>query len=271
MLTVQTFQSREDAEAFVGGKDFEKTQDKGPRFYAVAVGSPTGIFDDWGAASEAIKGVKGPKYKRFYSRGEAVEFIKQHGSQDAIKALGSKPEEASKTAKKAKGKADKEDNEDDGSLKIYTDGSSRGNGQLGARAGLGVYFGDGDPRNLSERLPGEPQTNQRAELMAMQRALEIAEIDQDVLIISDSQYSINCVTKWPANWEKNNWQTSTGEPVKNKDIIKAVIDRMDARRREGGKTQFKWVKGHAQDTGNNAADILAVHGAGMPRFAGDAE
>lgn len=49
-------------------------------------------------------------------------------------------------------------------LVIYTDGSARGNGKLGSQAGLGVFFGVNDPRNLSERLQGE-QTNQRAEIM----------------------------------------------------------------------------------------------------------
>ena len=48
---------------------------------------------------------------------------------------------------------------------IYTDGSSLGNGKVGSQAGLGVFFGVNDPRNVSERLGGEPQTNQRAELM----------------------------------------------------------------------------------------------------------
>ena len=33
-----------------------------------------------------------------------------------------------------------------GVIRIHTDGSSLSNGQYGARAGLGVYFGPGDPR-----------------------------------------------------------------------------------------------------------------------------
>lgn len=31
-------------------------------------------------------------------------------------------------------------------LRIYTDGSSLGNGKLGAVAGVGVFFGNNDPR-----------------------------------------------------------------------------------------------------------------------------
>lgn len=47
---------------------------------------------------------------------------------------------------------------------VYTDGACEGNGQIGSEAGVGVYFGDNDPRNVSEPLEGEKQTNQRAEL-----------------------------------------------------------------------------------------------------------
>ena len=53
-------------------------------------------------------------------------------------------------------------------LIVYTDGSSLANGQIGARAGLGVFwgsFGDAAQYNLSERVPGEKQTNNRGELM----------------------------------------------------------------------------------------------------------
>lgn len=51
---------------------------------------------------------------------------------------------------------------------VYTDGSGLGNGQAGARAGLGVYWGsegDAGRRNLAERVPGNLQTNNRGELL----------------------------------------------------------------------------------------------------------
>lgn len=47
---------------------------------------------------------------------------------------------------------------------IYTDGACRKNGKLGSQGGIGVYFGENDIRNISEKLPGPIQTNQRAEL-----------------------------------------------------------------------------------------------------------
>lgn len=267
ITAVKSFTSKEDAAAFAAGKTVRAAADEPARFYAVAVGNPTGIYNDWSDASEAIKGVKGPKYRRFGSRAEAVAYIKEFGNRETIEALGEKADdvdgEKKKDSKKSEDKTADAEDDDDGVLKIYTDGSSRSNGQLGARAGFGVFFGQGDPRNVSEPLRGEPQTNQRAELTAIQRALEVAPAEQDVQIITDSQYSINCVTKWAAGWRRNGWTTASGELVKNRDLVQAILDRMEEKGQAGGKTVFKWVKGHAADAGNAAADLLAVKGATM--------
>ncbi|KAM4060557.1 RNase H domain-containing protein [Hirsutella rhossiliensis] len=259
----KSFTSHEDAEAFVAGKKVTGDSSEPEKFYAVAVGSPTGIYTDWNDAAAAIKGVKGPKYRRFAKRSEAVEYIKQLGSREAIEALGetAKDRPDPPPADKAKKKDVEIALPSEDMLKIYTDGSSLANGKVGSRAGVGVFFGDGDPRNVSERLVGDPQTNQRAELMAMLRALEIAPEGQTVQIISDSQYSINCVTQWAIGWKMKGWVTATGEKVKNQDIIRAVLDRMEERTRAGANTYFHWVKGHSSDRGNVAADRLAVRGA----------
>ena len=64
----------------------------------MAVGEPTGIFTDWAEASLAIKGVKGPKYKRFPSQAEAVDYIKEFGSPASFEALGDLRKLASTTA-----------------------------------------------------------------------------------------------------------------------------------------------------------------------------
>lgn len=255
---VKSFVSYDDAEAFVAGKKVVGDASEPEKFYAVAVGSPTGIYTDWNDAAAAIKGVKGPKYRRFAKRSEAVTYIKQFGSREAVEALGETVEER---VEPAAAKAGSKQLPGEDMLRIYTDGSSLANGKAGSRAGVGVFFGDGDARNVSERLVGDPQTNQRAELMAMLRALEIAPEEQTVQIISDSQYSINCVTQWALGWKMKGWVTATGEKVKNQDIIRAVLDRMEERTRAGANTYFHWVKGHASDRGNVAADRLAVQGA----------
>ncbi|QUC17039.1 uncharacterized protein UV8b_01280 [Ustilaginoidea virens] len=269
----KSFTSRSDAEAFAAGKKVAASSDEPERFYAVAVGNPTGIYTDWNEAAAAIKGVKGPKYKRFGSRKEAAAYIRQFGSREAVEALGeaslAEPTLALKEATAPKASAKKTAVKTvpgvarpaENVLQIYTDGSSLANGKAGSRAGVGVFFGDGDARNVSERLVGDPQTNQRAELMAMLRALQIAPTGQTVQIISDSQYSINCVTQWAIGWKSKGWKTATGENVKNQDIIRAILDKMDERTKAKANTYFHWVKGHASDRGNTAADRLAVRGA----------
>ncbi|KJZ75608.1 hypothetical protein HIM_05071 [Hirsutella minnesotensis 3608] len=261
----KSFVSREDAEAFAAGKKVAADSSEPEKFYAVAVGSPTGIYTDWNDAAAAIKGVKGPKYRRFATRDEAVAYIKQFGNKEAVEALGetvAEPTfELAIDARPSKKKDVALPQMTGDVLRVYTDGSSLANGKAGSRAGVGVYFGDGDPRNVSERLEGDPQTNQRAELMAMLRALEIAPDYQTVQIVSDSQYSINCVTQWAAAWKVRDWMTATGEKVKNQDIIRALLARIEERAKVGGETYFQWVKGHASDRGNVAADRLAVRGA----------
>jgi ribonuclease HI len=263
--TVKSFTSKTDAEAYVAGKEVAAPADEPAKFYAVAVGNPTGIFTDWAEAALSIKGVKGPKYKRFGTRAEAVDYIRQFGNREAVEALGEvarvaeKPAKSTKSAKAVEAAAQSSLGVD--VIKIYTDGSSLANGKQGSRAGIGVFFGDGDARNISERLVGEPQTNQRAELMAMLRALQTVPDDQKVQIFSDSQYSINCVTQWAMGWKKKDWRTATGEEVKNQDIIRAILNKMDERKKAKGDTFYHWVKGHSADRGNAAADRLAVRGA----------
>ncbi|THW77639.1 hypothetical protein D6D19_02088 [Aureobasidium pullulans] len=155
--------------------------------------------------------------------------------------------------------------QDDKPVVIYTDGSSLGNGAHGAVAGVGVYFGPQDRRNLSEPLSGTRQTNQRAELTAIQRALEIAPRNRPVTIYTDSNYSIKCVTEWFVKWKANGWLNAARKPVENKDLIEKILNLIEQRKNMSqeisNKVEFVWVKGHATNEGNIAADELAVAGA----------
>ena len=116
-------------------------------------------------------------------------------------------------------------------------------------------------RNLSESLPGSRQTNQRAELTAIYRALEIVPRNRHVIIITDSRYAIDCVTTWYINWRKNGWKTSAGKAVENKDIVENILLKMEERSKLQVQTNFEWIKGHANHPGNVEADKLAVDGA----------
>ena len=117
------------------------------------------------------------------------------------------------------------------------------------------------PRNVSEPLEGSPQTNQRAELTAVLRALEIVSQTDHMRIITDSNYSINCSTIWYKAWQKNGWTNSKHEQVMNQDLIKSIRALIDKRNEKKAQTAFEWIKGHSNDPSNEAADRLAVAGA----------
>ncbi|GKU01770.1 rnase h protein [Fusarium langsethiae] len=274
------------------------------KYYAVAVGSKPGIYNTWVEASPCIQGAPGAKHKKFDTLEGAENFIRQFGTPETCQGLGIAPSPGPQARQSSQGlppgqyesaaeqvraqrdlrkkqHAQKIQHEqqaqqaqrtyacagaesDGDTIKIYTDGSSLGNGKAGCRAGLGVFFGHDDERNHAERLPGLPQTNQRAELLAVLRAMEIAPLKQGIEIVTDSKYSINCATEWAKNWEKNNWRSSQGKAVMNQDIIRDIRAKMKEREAAGAVTEFKWVKGHASDPGNHEADRLANVGSRMP-------
>jgi ribonuclease HI len=103
---------------------------------------------------------------------------------------------------------------------IYTDGSFQSGTK---RAGYGIYFGN-NTSNLSVRMP-DGTTNNYCELLSIYNSLKIIKkyinhFKGPIIIISDSKYSITSLTDWCYNWIKNNWRSSTGKEVKNKELIK---------------------------------------------------
>lgn len=80
-------------------------------------------------------------------------------------------------------------------------------------------------------------------------------------IITDSNYSINCVSVWYEGWKKSGWKKSDGGAVENIDLIKAIRVLIEERDGKDVQTAFTWIKGHNSDPGNTAADLLAVAGA----------
>ncbi|KAJ3043759.1 hypothetical protein HDV00_004165 [Rhizophlyctis rosea] len=145
-------------------------------------------------------------------------------------------------------------------LDVYTDGSCLGNGQKGARAGLGIWYGADDERNIFERLPGRVQTNNRAEVLAAIRAIQTAPPDHFLTIHSDSKYMRDGITKWMAGWKKNGWKTAAGKDVVNQDLWRR-LDKL--RNSYKGQLAFKYVRAHVGIPGNEGADYLANRGADL--------
>lgn len=143
---------------------------------------------------------------------------------------------------------------------IYTDGACPNNGNGAKEASIGIFFGDNDSRNISSLFNMSNPTNNRAELYAILVALESS--IGTVEICSDSQYAISCLTKWVNKWEKNDWKTASGKPVKNKEILIDIKERMKNRNiifRHVSNFNHKIPKDKANKDhyGNYMADKLA--------------
>jgi ribonuclease HI len=144
-----------------------------------------------------------------------------------------------------------------GIVVVWTDGACKHNGvSARASAGIGVWFGKDDARNVSAALPGASQTNQRAELAAAIAALERVRDDKHVEIRSDSKYVVDGVTQWLPVWRTNGFVSSKGTLVANRDLW-SRIDRL-LRERVDRRTDFVHVRAHQGEEGNEAADRLAT-------------
>ncbi|GAB3269727.1 ribonuclease HI family protein [Sinomonas notoginsengisoli] len=97
-------------------------------------------------------------------------------------------------------------------------------------------------------------TNNQGELMAVLDLFRstVHMADEPLRILCDSQYVINCITKWMPGWKRRGWKKADGKPVLNVDLL-AQIDAELA----GRDYTFEWVRGHAGHALNEAADAKA--------------
>ena len=80
-----------------------------------------------------------------------------------------------------------------------------------------------------------------------------------VRIYTDSEYAINCLTKWVPGWKRGGWKRATGEPVLHRDILEPLHDAWVSLR---GVAFLEHVAAHtgrgdALSRGNERADALA--------------
>jgi ribonuclease HI len=209
-------------------------------YYAVRYGRNPGIYTSWEICKKQVIGFKGAVYKKFNNAEKANTFV-QNTSKSYFKAFtkSAKSEQdiksgmktsapiiihssLRKTKQKPKLTLQKKDN----TIYIFTDGSSLSNGTKTSKSGYGIYIpGPSQYKSkISVKLP-LGSTNNHAELTAILESLRLFDYKKTthkIVIITDSQYSINCITKWYENWVRKGWLNSKNDEVKNKELIKAI-------------------------------------------------
>lgn len=204
-------------------------------YYAVAKGENIGIYHTWKECQQQIKGFKGAKFKKFTHEDDAKRFIEEHNN---IQVEIIEPR--------------------DPDYYVYTDGACSNNGNEKAIAGIGVYFGNNDSRNVSKQILGKP-TNNVAELTAIIEACEIIKNDlkngKTITIVSDSNYSILCATSYGKKNALLNWK----KDIPNKELVKILFEFVSTYT----NLYFQYIQAHTTNDdvhsiGNRHADLLAT-------------
>ena len=220
-------------------------------YYAVAKGKMIGIFFSWDDCKICVNGYKGAIYKKVYTLKEAESFIKQHMTchSENIPESTLLPNKDNLTFEP--------------DYYVYTDGACSNNGKINAKAGIGVFFGKDDIRNISEKIEGK-QTNNVAELTAIIKTYSIIENDiingKNIIIVSDSEYAIRCMTSYGEKCSKDNWNKN----IPNKELIQSGYEMF----KDKPNIQFKHIKAHTNNNdihslGNDYADKLANMAIGL--------
>lgn len=224
-------------------------------FYAVANGRTIGILLNWDDCHNSVTGYKNALYKKFDNKEEAENFL----------ISSSEKSNETKNKKQTSVPDILNTNKYDENIYfipdyyVYTDGSCSNNGTINAVAGIGIFFGINDHRNVSEKLEGK-QTNNTAELSAIIRVYSIIENDimngKKVTIVSDSKYALKCVSSYGKKCYENKWV----DDIPNKELVKTLYEIYKNKL----NIQFLHIKAHTNNTdihsiGNKNADQLAAN------------
>jgi ribonuclease HI len=149
-------------------------------------------------------------------------------------------------------------------VNMWIDGSCLGQGARNTassrvRAGIGIWFADGDVRNVSMPLPGTIQTNNRAECFALVVALKLVLVGARHTIWTDSTWVLKIYEDIDGHMRRG-WKNRRGSELHHMDLWIQIYEEY---RRRGSVVDLKHVYGHTNQEGNTKADKLAKEGAEM--------
>ena len=206
------------------------------RYYAIAKGVNIGIFNTWEECKANTNGYSGAIFKKFAIKKEAENFLLDFDIGNSVF---------------------------DADYYVYTDGSCINNGKENAIAGIGIYFGENDVRNVSQRVIGK-QSNNTGELGAIYHLYDIIESDilsgKKIGIVSDSRYAIICATTYGKKNDDKEWK----KDIPNKEIVKKIFELY----KDKSNIKFFHIMAHTgkmdiHSIGNDGADKLANKAIGL--------
>jgi ribonuclease HI len=243
-------------------------------FYAVAEGKNIGIFLNWNECNNSINGYKNALYKKFDTKEEANNFIELNSKNKEIDNIKIQKEQHIISFVDTKDEIN--DSIELNNINIvstnidfipdyyvYTDGACYNNGRDNALAGIGIFFGIDDIRNVSKKIEGR-QTNNVAELSAIIETYSIIENDivngKKIAIVTDSEYALKCITSYGEKCCENNWK----KEISNKELVKKVYEMY----KNKPNIKFIHIKAHTNNRdihsiGNCNADKLANSAIGL--------
>ncbi len=237
------------------------------KHYVVWKGAKTGVFDSWPQVQANTQGRADAQFMGFASKEEAELAFQSTYTRALMKRSLEKGQGSSKTASSAKPMASKttpatrskssSTQVKVADINIYCDGACSPNpGKSGT--GIAIY----QQSTLIELWYGLYEangTNNTAELNGLLESFKLAQgyIKQglQVQILSDSKYSIDCITKWASGWQKKGWKKANGEAIKNPELIKQCFSLYQQIK---ANISIAHVKGHANIEGNELSDRMAV-------------
>lgn len=133
---------------------------------------------------------------------------------------------------------------------IFTDGSATPNPGPGGWAAVRVAGG----AVIGELSGSDPDTtNNRMELTALLRAIELVPSGTPEVLYSDSQLAVRTVNEWAPAWEARGWRRARG-PVENLDLVRPLVEALRAR----PELEVRWIRAHVGHRWNEYADRLAA-------------
>ncbi|QBZ80883.1 Ribonuclease H-like superfamily domain containing protein [Pandoravirus celtis] len=212
------------------------------RWYAVRAGRQVGVFESWDEARASVAGHPGAAYRRFDDPESARAYVE--GGRGTLTAPGTNVP-----------------------LRVYVTVAPR----VGVGAfRYGVYWGPGDPRNEAKALPGARQSERRAGLYAMERAVRAVAADRwvgPVEVCSDCSVAMVWARDYMPTWKANGWVTARGTEPVDVDILRALARAID---RASADVRFAYRlradRSESLDAARHLAAGKSAGGAAAPRM-----